>query len=190
MKESKEKVRYWTMVLYPESAPENWLEYLQETGLYIAISPLHDKDLNADGECKKPHYHILLIFNGPTSFNVVNRLCEELNQPIPKRVLSVIGMYRYFTHKDNPEKYQYKEEDIKTLNGFDIKDMSALTTTQTNAIRKDLVKIINEYNFTEYSLLINYLISAELNDYFMVASTNTIFLDKYLTSKRNYQKGE
>ena len=39
------KKRYWAMVLYPDSAPQNWEELLQETGLQCAISPLHDKDL-------------------------------------------------------------------------------------------------------------------------------------------------
>ena len=49
-----EKERYWSFILYPESAPENWKEILQETGLQIAISPLHAKYINPDGELKKP----------------------------------------------------------------------------------------------------------------------------------------
>ena len=52
------KKRAWGGVIYPESLPENWLEILQNSGLQIAISPLHDKDINPDGTIKKPHYHI------------------------------------------------------------------------------------------------------------------------------------
>ena len=52
------KKRYWAMVLYPESAPENWKDLLQATGLQIAISPLHDKDLNADNEPFLAYYQL------------------------------------------------------------------------------------------------------------------------------------
>lgn len=185
----EEKNRHWTFLVYPESAPENWKNILIETGLPFAISPLHDKDINSDGvEKKKPHYHILLTFPGPTTFMKVNRLCTELNSPIPKRLLSIIGMYRYFTHKDNPEKYQYNEEDIQSFNGFDIKDFNDLTTSQTLAIKKELQKIIMSENILEYSDLMDYLLVQELNDFYQVASNNTMFFDRYISSKRNKRK--
>ena len=56
------KKRNWTFVLYPESAPADWREQLQKTGLLCAISPLHDRDVNPDGEVKKAHYHVILIY--------------------------------------------------------------------------------------------------------------------------------
>lgn len=46
------KSRTWGMVVYPESAPENWQELLSETFMQFAVSPLHDKDTNPDGEIK------------------------------------------------------------------------------------------------------------------------------------------
>lgn len=180
-----EKNRHWTFLVYPESAPENWKDILIETGLPFAVSPLHDKDINADSEQKKPHYHILVCFSGPTTFMKVNKLCAELNSPIPKRVLSIIGIYRYFTHKDNPEKYQYLEEDITTYNGFDIKDYNQLTTSQTLAIKKSLQQIILQNHILEYCDLMDYLLDNELNDYYQVASNNTMFFDRYISSKRN-----
>ena len=42
-----------------------------KTGLQCAISPLHDKDMNPDNTPKKPHYHVILTYSGPTSYNVV-----------------------------------------------------------------------------------------------------------------------
>lgn len=41
---SKEKARYFTFLLYPESIPEDWEEKLELLGVPIAISPLHDMD--------------------------------------------------------------------------------------------------------------------------------------------------
>ena len=51
------KKRNWAFVVYPESAPEDWIEQLQKTGLQCAVSPLHDKDTDPTGEPKKAHYH-------------------------------------------------------------------------------------------------------------------------------------
>lgn len=181
----EDKNRHWTFLVYPESAPNNWKELLQETGCQIAISPLHDKDENPDKELKKPHYHILICFPGPTTFKKVNSLCSQLNSPIPKRVLSIIGIYRYFTHLDNPEKYQYNEEDIVVLNGFDIKEYNGLTASQTLVIKKALQKLIIEKHLTEYSDFMDYIIENLGNDFYQVASNNTLFFDRYLSSRRN-----
>ena len=115
------KKRNWAFVLYPESAPNNWLDLLQQTGLQFCVSPLHDKDLNADNTLKKAHYHIILIYDGPTTYNNVRQLTESLGQPIPQPLEQVRGYYRYLTHKDNPEKYQYDEKDILTFNRKTIK---------------------------------------------------------------------
>ena len=43
---AKDKARYFTFLLYPESIPEDWEMKLESIGLPIAISPLHDKDLS------------------------------------------------------------------------------------------------------------------------------------------------
>ena len=73
------KKRNWAFVLYPESAPADWREQLQKTGLQCAISPLHDKDMNPDNTPKKPHYHVILTYSGPTSYNVVKALTDGFN---------------------------------------------------------------------------------------------------------------
>ena len=128
------KKRNWAFVLYPESAPENWKELLQQTGLGIAISPLHNKDINPTGETKKAHYHIILTYDGPTTYNNVRSLTELLGQPIPQPLEQVRGYYRYLTHKDNPEKAQYDEKDIITYNGFNIQDFVELTSSEVSII--------------------------------------------------------
>ena len=117
-KKANTKKRNWAFIVYPESAPSDWIQILQQTGLQCAISPLHDKDINADNTPKKPHYHVIAVYSGPTSFNVVNALCGSLNAPIPQALEQVRGYYRYLTHKDNPEKVQYNDLEIRTINGI------------------------------------------------------------------------
>ena len=41
---AKDKSRYFTFLLYPESIPEDWKSKLELIGVPIAVSPLHDKD--------------------------------------------------------------------------------------------------------------------------------------------------
>ena len=179
------KKRNWAFVLYPESAPEDWREQLQKTGLQCAVSPLHDKDLNPDNDFKKEHFHVILCYSGPTSFNVVKKLTDQLNQPIPIPLEQIRGYYRYFTHMDNPEKYQYEEKDITTINGFNIADYVELTKSEVTEIKKKLQKLITETKIREYSDLMDILLSDEdMSREYEVASNNTYFFDKYISSKR------
>ena len=58
---AKEKARYFTFLLYPDSIPEDWEMKLELLGLPMAISPLHDKDLSSvEGNFTKKH--IIMCF--------------------------------------------------------------------------------------------------------------------------------
>ena len=187
-KEKSTKKRNWAFVLYPESAPENWREVLQKSGLQCAISPLHDKDLDPTGKPKKAHYHIILAYSGPTSFNVVKGLCDSLNQPIPQPLEQIRGYYRYLTHKDNPEKAQYNDVDITTINGFNISDYVEMTKSEVIIIKKQLQQLIREADILEYSDFCDFLLDNEMNTEYEVATNNTYFFDKYIASRRNKNK--
>lgn len=180
----KTKKRNWAFVIYPESLPENWLEILMQSGLPCAISPLHDKDVNPDGTQKKPHYHVIAIYGSPTTFNNVKNLTDRLNAPIPIALDQVRGMYRYLTHKDNPEKYQYDEKDIECLNGFDILDFVELTKSEVLKIKKSLQLLIRQLDLHEYSEFMDYCLENLTDTEYDVASSHTYFFDKYLTSRR------
>ena len=92
--------RNWAIVAYPDSLPENWKDIIRQEP--IAISPLHDKDINPDGTKKKPHYHLLLSYKGNKSFEQMDQIARALRAPIPERVNSLTGAARYLTHMDNP----------------------------------------------------------------------------------------
>ena len=164
------------------------MERLQLTGLQCAVSPLHDIDINPTGEPKKAHYHIILCYSGPTSYNVVKQLTDSLNQPIPQALEQVRGYYRYLTHKDNPEKAQYDDNDIKTINGFNIADYVELSKSEVNEIKTKLQQLIRDLNLLEYCDFMDYLLDNELKLEYDVASCNTYFFEKYISSRRNKLK--
>lgn len=181
------KKRFWAFVAYPESLPSDWLEILIKKGIQFAVSPLHDKDKNPDGTEKKSHYHIILMYSGPTTFNNVKKsITDTLNQPFPIPLESPIGMYRYFTHQDNPDKFQYDKKDISTYNGFDISIV--LTSSDVKNCCRNIQSFIRHNNILEYCDLLDLLLDNELFDLWYVASSHTILFNTYLTSLRNKNK--
>ena len=181
------KKRNWAFVLYPESAPADWFDRLKQSGLMGAVSPLHDKDVNADGEPKKAHYHVILVYGNTTTYNNVKSLTDSLNQPIPQALEQIRGYYRYFTHKDNPEKYQYSDTDIVTFGGFDISDFVEMTKSEVTKYIKEIHAFVRDNNITEYSDLCDMLIDAGLEELYEVAINHTLFVNSYISSRRNKQ---
>ena len=63
------RTRIWTAICYPESAPSNWVDLLDQLHIEWCQSPLHEFDTNVTGEVKKPHYHLIFAFDGKKSFD-------------------------------------------------------------------------------------------------------------------------
>lgn len=182
------KARYWATVGYPESLPDNWIEKLRETGLSVAISPLHNKDVNPTGETKKEHYHIIFAYEGPTTYNNVKNLCEEFNMTIPIKLESIRGMYRYHLHLDNPEKYQYDDRDRILLNGFDSNAVNELTKTEVNKLVREILTFVIDNDIIEYSDLLQTLLENDELVMLDVATNKTILFDGFIRSRRNKKK--
>lgn len=187
---SQDKKRTWTFVLYPESAPEDWRERLRLSGLMAAVSPLHDRDTNPTGEAKKAHHHVLLVYGGPTTYNAVAKLTASYNATIPQALESVRGMYRYFTHKDNPEKFQYEESEIEHFNGFNLADLVELTKGEVTAIKKTVMQIIRDADIVEYADLLDFLLDNEMGAEYEIAINHTILFNTYIASRRHSSEAE
>jgi len=189
-KQKVKKKRYWACFVYPDSAPEDWQDILIKTGLSCAISPLHDGDINADESEKKPHWHVIMCWPGPTTYAVAEDITNRLNAPIPQAVENVRGYYRYLTHRDSPDKAQYDEKDIVLLNGFDIADFIELSATETDTILWFLQSLIREKCIHEYASLMAYLQDSDLRTEWSVARKNTVFLDRFISSGRYMAKAK
>ena len=121
-KKQDNRARYWGFIAYPESVAQDWEDILSiKYGFEWARSPLHDRDFNDDGTPKKSHWHCLIYTGqGKKSYKQIKEICDEINATAPQIVHNPKGNVRYFLHKDNPEKAQYMQEDMKAFNGFDI----------------------------------------------------------------------
>ena len=84
----KGRTRNFATVVYPESAPENWQDILSEQFVPAFISPLHDKDINPTGEPKKPHYHVVIMFDSTKTSEQAKEIFDKVLQST-KHVLSI-----------------------------------------------------------------------------------------------------
>lgn len=183
------RARNWTLIIYPESAPQNWRGILDDEHIMWVESPLHDRDTNPDGEKKKAHWHILLTFEGKKSYRQIKEIADELNSPIPKPVQSAKGLVRYMIHMDNPEKYQYDKSEIIGHGGADVSSYFELSATRKLDILNDIVSYVRANGITELTELTYYAQDNDM-DWFDVIAHNTIFLRALLASARHVRIGE
>lgn len=177
------RYRQWTIIVYPESAPENWRNLLN--GQTWIESPLHDKDVNADGTEKKPHWHILVAFDGKKSYEQVKLIADSLNGASPQYVQNMVGMVRYFAHLDNPEKVQYDSKQIIGY-GIDVEKYLKNAIDIDNLIC-EIEEFIDEHKIIEYAKLarVARMMREEYPDWHKVISTHTIHFRAYVNSCRH-----
>lgn len=177
----KRRTRNWATVVYPESAPDEWIMKLQEQCVPALISPLHDKDINADGTRKKEHHHVIILFEGL-------KTCEQAKEVFS--VISGVGIEplkctrayaRYLCHLDNPEKAQYDIEDVISCSGADYMAMISLATDKYSAIG-EMIEFCIQNDIVSYARL---LLFAKENrqDWFRVLCDNgTLTMVQFLKS--------
>lgn len=173
----------WAFLLYKESAPEDYLDVLEETHVPFILSPWHDKDVNrSTGEFKKAHKHGALFFETLKSYSQVSELLTaKLNIPAHVEVvMSPKGMYDYFVHAENPEKTLYKVEDIESGCGFELKKFLAENNSD---LLNEVYDIMRQSGITEFSSFTDY-IADEHSDLLGYVFEKSYFFKAYLDSKR------
>lgn len=176
------RTRNFATVVYPDSAPDNWQEILSEQFVPAFISPLHDKDINPTGEAKKPHWHVMLMFDGVKTTEQALEIFNKIGGVGCEVVQSQRGYARYLCHLDNPEKAQYEPQNVRSLCGADYTSTIGLVTDKYKAI-SEMIDYCVENNIVSYSDLLEYS-RMERFDWFRVLCDNgTIVIREYLKSR-------
>lgn len=179
------RTRNWSIIVYPESAPENWRSILDESHIEWVESPLHEFDVNPTGEIKKPHYHVLLLFGGVKSYDQVSEFIKPLNGPIPQRCHNAKAMVRYFAHLDNPDKFQYSVSDIIPHGGVDISELLKPSTSERYSIIKEMCEYVGANNITEFYELMDYAMDQKFDTWFPLLCDNSAYIvNQYIKSNR------
>lgn len=171
-----ERTRNWTFVVYPESAPENWRDIIDEEHIPWIESPLHERDQNADGETKKAHWHVLVLYEGKKSFEQVKELTDKLNAPIPQKTASARGLVRYMAHLDNPEKEQYDRSLIIGHGGADPAEYLKPTSSTRYQLIREMMEYVEANNIAEMKDLLYYAMRERFDDWFPLLCDNSAYI--------------
>lgn len=182
-REPPTKSKYFCAVLYPDSKSydiDNVIKALAKEHLTFAVSPIHDQDVEEDGSPKKGHYHLLLIYSSATTLNNIKRWFKVCGLPESdlhsvRVCASGVGYYRYLTHKDNPEKAQYNDNDIRIFNDFDelFKKFSKSASDKIDDLVR-IFQIVDELNTISFHSLIQYLMLNERVLFKMLTSSSAL----------------
>jgi len=152
---AKEKSRFFTFLLYPESIPEDWEMKLELLSVPMAISPLHDKDKAKTGGYKKPHYHVIYVAKNPVTADSVRvkikRALGDQSVALVQIIrTSIENTYLYLTHESKDaiekQKHVYDKADIKLLMNFDIERYITLDVEEKDYILDTVCNMIDEQN--------------------------------------------
>lgn len=172
----KEKGTQFTFLLYPENLPTDWETRLRELDMPMAISPLHNKDIDKKmGGFKKPHYHGIVMYKNPITRDgmtkKLNRALahDDCKNCVPKVQFLVKGpksAYLYLTHESDSAieegKHIYDSSGIKLLNNFDISRYVVLDASEKEELLQELISLIYNNGLTNVFQLIGHL--AKLRD--------------------------
>lgn len=167
----KPKGTQFTFLLYPENLPADWETRLRELDIPMAISPLHNKDIDKKmGGFKKPHYHGIAMYKNPiTRDGMTKRLnralahdgCKNCVPQVQFLVKGVKSTYLYLTHESDSAieegKHVYDSSEIKLLNNFDISRYVVLDASEKEELLRDLLELIYKYRLVNMFQLLDYL---------------------------------
>lgn len=178
----KKRTRNFATVVYPESAPSDWIMILQEQCVPAFISPLHDKDINSDGEIKKAHHHIMIMFDGVKTQEQAQEVFSIIGGVGIEPIKCARAYARYLCHLDNPEKIHYPIDDVISLSGADYETMISLATDKYSAIG-EMIEFCMQNDIDSYAQLLLYARDNRTDWFRVLCDNGTITIVQFLKSR-------
>lgn len=175
------RTRNYGCVVYPESAPENWQDILAEQFVPAFIN-LHDRDIDPQNQPKKPHYHVLLMFDSVKTTDQAREIFDKIGGVGCEVVNSIRGYARYLCHLDNPEKAQYDPNDVRSFCGADYQTIIGLVSDKYKAIR-DMRAWCKANDIYTYADLFDYAADNNEGWFRILCDSGTIVMKEYLRSR-------
>lgn len=182
-KSNQVRTRNFATVIYLDSAPSNWQEILSDLHVQAFVSPYHDKDKNPNNENKKPHYHVMIMYDGKKSIEQAKENFDKIGGVGCEIVNSTRGYARYLCHLDNPDKEQYSIQDVKSFGGADYMSIINLVTDKYIIIG-EMQDFCEKYNITSFYILCNYARKNRSDWYRALCDNSAFYMKEYLKSKK------
>lgn len=194
-KRKGQRTRNWTVIAYPDDLPDDWQLMIDELLVKWVCSPFHNMDVNADGSPKKPHYHLLMMFDVVKSKTQVQTMFGDLfgtndggsviGIATPQTVTDRTALVRYMAHLDNPSKFQYDVAEIVGHCGADPLELLRHSATETRQMVVAMEEYIDEHGIVElvdFARMIRYD-HPEWHD--MLSTKMTLYFNAYIRSNRH-----
>lgn len=182
-KDERRRTNVFATIVYPESAPADWIQIIKDTHVSTLISPLHDKDVLPDGSQKKAHYHVMQIYDGNKNFETqIKPIFDRFGGVGREEILSQRGYARYMCHMDNPEKYQYQQEEVQELNGACYSAIVTLPTDELGAL-EDMLDFIEDNDIYSFRKFLMWCKGNNKEWFRLLANSKTYIIKEYLKSR-------
>lgn len=188
-KTAEMRSRIFATVVYPESAPEDWLTRLEQTHIAVMVSPLHCKDVLPTGEVKKAHYHVLWRYAGVKSIAQAQEVVDLIGGAGAVEVVADYrGYARYLCHLDSPDKAQYDPAEIQCFGGVSWEEVALSDAERTDAQLDEIEDWIDETGCVSYVALCRYA-RRQRPDWTRCIRTHTVHLSALIRSAY-WEKGQ
>lgn len=175
------RTRNFATVVYPDSAPEDWKNRLAEHKVQAFVSPLHDLDINPGGERKKPHFHVMFMFESVKTSEQAKAIFDTFGGVGCEIINGIRGYARYLCHLDNPEKAQYDPKDVLSYFGANYEEIIGLYSDKYKAVG-EMMDFCIENGIFSYAQLIIYARHSNENWFRALCDNSTIVMKEFLKS--------
>lgn len=179
------RTRNFATVVYPDSenTPEKWLDVLRGHFVPCFVSPFHKDDYRPNGEEKKQHYHVMVMFDSVKTPEQAKQLFDTIGGVGCEPIKSIRGYARYLCHLDDPDKAQYKPDDVICICGADYHSTISLTIDKYVAI-SEMEEFCEKYNVMSFFALCRYA-SKHRSDWSRVLKEcGATYMREYLKSRK------
>lgn len=183
MAAGKGRTRNWGTIVYPESAPEDWIEIFKTHNVPFFISPLHDRDVTAVGEPKKPHYHVLLMFDSVKTEEQARVIFESIGGVGCDKINSLRGNARYLCHLDDMDKAQYDPNEVYCYGPTaDYVTVIGLPTDKYDAIA-EMIDYCDRERIISYAQLLRYARANNEIWFRVLCDSGTLVMKEFIKSR-------
>ena len=196
------KARFFTALIYEDSAPEDYEEQLRESLRQWLLSPWHSPDPVEDMESGalktlKRHRHVLYCHGNSITAKAAREIFPDWMVCPPCDEAFKVGSYRnlsrYFVHLDQPDKEQFAgkpQDNLTVLNNFPLDLSKELTKSERRQLKIELWNYCRTNSIVEFSELLNCLGDAQEWDLFELAFDDQSKIEGYIRSNRHSWQAE
>lgn len=157
------RARAWQCVVYPDSAPDGWVDTLRDLQVEALVSPLHDQDRQEEDpdKPKKPHHHVIISWKNPVIYTKATEIFDTIGGVYPDpekakatffrqcRVRNFQQAARYLCHLDQPNKHQYNIADVVSIGAIDYQNLVA-TRAEDDVVVDEIIDFIYDNDITNF----------------------------------------